>query len=166
MSVPLSSLGPSVVVFHETQHTELLGEGGQRGPPHSLTHLPPTTGSGPTTVRDSQLVSAQEGGVVIGTECTITASGGSTEVVAAMSAEELLRIRFAELGRIPKAFSSVEYVGTRTPCPPTDFSVLQRSVLQLLLNNAVRAPKSPGIVLRALQVSGIKCMYCILQPLY
>ena len=27
LNVPLSTMGPSVVVFHETQHTELLGEG-------------------------------------------------------------------------------------------------------------------------------------------
>lgn len=27
LNVPLSTLGPSVIVFHETQHTEILGEG-------------------------------------------------------------------------------------------------------------------------------------------
>lgn len=27
LNVPLSTLGPSVVIFHETQHTEILGEG-------------------------------------------------------------------------------------------------------------------------------------------
>ena len=31
MAVPLSTLGPSVVIFHETQHTELLGDGGALG---------------------------------------------------------------------------------------------------------------------------------------
>ena len=34
MQVPLSTLGPSVIIFHETQHTELLGEGVDK------THVP------------------------------------------------------------------------------------------------------------------------------
>ena len=65
-------------------------------------------------------------------------------------------LRFAELGRIPKAFCSVEYVGTRTRYPPTDFSGLQKSVEELLRNNAVRAPRQPEVVLKALQVSTIR----------
>ena len=31
LNVPLSTLGPSVIIFHETQHTELLGEGATEG---------------------------------------------------------------------------------------------------------------------------------------
>ena len=31
LNVPLSTLGPSVIIFHETQHTELLGEGASEG---------------------------------------------------------------------------------------------------------------------------------------
>ena len=64
----------------------------------------------------------------------------------------LFSCRFAELGCIPKAFCSVEYVGTRTQYPPTDFSGLQKSVEELLRNNAVRAPRQPEVVLKALQV--------------
>lgn len=64
----------------------------------------------------------------------------------------LFSCRFAELGCIPKAFCSVEYVGTRTQHPPTDFSGLQKSVEELLRNNAVRAPRQPEVVLKALQV--------------
>ena len=56
------------------------------------------------------------------------------------------------MGCIPKAFCSVEYVGTRTQYPPTDFSGLQKSVEELLRNNAVRAPRQPEVVLKALQV--------------
>lgn len=62
--------------------------------------------------------------------------------------------RFAELGCIPRAFCSVEYVGTRTSLPPTDFSGLRSSVAELLRNNAVRAPRRPEVVLKALQVGG------------
>ncbi len=88
-----------------------------------------------------------------------------------MTAEELLRIRselpsswhasmcepmtfyrFSEIGHVPKAFCSVEYVGTRTQWPPTDFSGLLKSVTRLLKNNAVRAPRTPAIVFKALQV--------------
>lgn len=46
----------------------------------------------------------------------------------------------------------MEYVGTRTQYPPTDFSGLQKSVEELLRNNAVRAPRQPEVVLKALQV--------------
>uniref|UniRef100_A0A3B3BD17 Zinc finger, FYVE domain containing 1 n=1 Tax=Oryzias melastigma TaxID=30732 RepID=A0A3B3BD17_ORYME len=76
LDVPLSTLGPAVIVFHETVHTKLLGS-------------------------DKQLESA---------EC-------------------LLQERFQKLGLFPKAFSSLQYCGTRTYNPPTDFSGLLRTVL-------------------------------------
>ena len=55
----------------------------------------------------------------------------------------------------------MEYVGTRTQWPPTDFTDLLKSVTTLLKNNAVRAPRTPAIVLKALQVcrnDGVKMM--------
>lgn len=159
MSVPLSTLGPSVVIFHETQHTEPLGVGGGGGGgggheagPHS------NPDQGPTTISAAMLESSQSLAAVEGAEDSLTRSAapapgrGAPDASLPMSAEELLRIRFAELGRIPKAFCSVEYVGTRTQRLPTDFSALQKSVWSLLQNNAVRAPRSPDIVLTALQV--------------
>lgn len=60
--------------------------------------------------------------------------------------------RFSEVGRIPKAFSSMEYIGTRTKNPPTNFRGLLESVNALLKNNAVRAPRTLAIILKALQV--------------
>ncbi|XP_024147556.1 zinc finger FYVE domain-containing protein 1 [Oryzias melastigma] len=98
LDVPLSTLGPAVIVFHETVHTKLLGS-------------------------DKQLESA---------EC-------------------LLQERFQKLGLFPKAFSSLQYCGTRTYNPPTDFSGLLRSLEHLLDNNSTRSPRSAGVIYKALQ---------------
>ncbi|XP_061610667.1 zinc finger FYVE domain-containing protein 1 [Phyllopteryx taeniolatus] len=98
LDVPLSTLGPAVIIFHETVHTKLLG------------------------------------------------SDKPSE-----SADRLLQERFRKLGLFPEAFSSVQYRGTRTYNPPTDFSGLQRSLEQQLDNNATRSPRSAGVIYKALQ---------------
>ena len=61
-----------------------------------------------------------------------------------------LLFRFSEVRCIPKAFSSVEYVDTRTKQPPTNFDGLLNSVTVLLKNNSVRAPTQFGFVERIL----------------
>ncbi|XP_059908211.1 zinc finger FYVE domain-containing protein 1-like [Gadus macrocephalus] len=98
LDVPLSSIGPAVVIFHETVHTKLLG------------------------------------------------SGKTSEPV-----DRLLLERFRKLGRFPEAFSSVQYRGTQTLSPPTDFSGLKASLEQLLDNNATRSPRTPVVIFKALQ---------------
>ncbi|KAL0164629.1 hypothetical protein M9458_040382, partial [Cirrhinus mrigala] len=98
LDVPLSTLGPAVIIFHETVHTKLLG------------------------------------------------SDKPSE-----SAERLLQERFRKLGLFPEAFSSIQYRGTRTHNPPTDFSGLLRSVEQQLDNNTTRSPRSAGVIYKALQ---------------
>lgn len=98
LDVPLSTLGPAVIIFHETVHTKLLG------------------------------------------------SDKPSE-----SAERLLQERFRKLGLFPEAFSSIQYRGTRTHNPPTDFSGLLRSVEQQLDNNSTRSPRSAGVIHKALQ---------------
>ncbi|XP_014033960.1 zinc finger FYVE domain-containing protein 1 [Salmo salar] len=98
LDVPLSTLGPAVIIFHETVHTKLLG------------------------------------------------SDNSSE-----SVDRLLLERFRKLGRFPEAFSSIQYRGTRTCSPPTDFGGLQRTLEQLLDNNATRSPRSPVVIFKALQ---------------
>ncbi|XP_047201559.1 zinc finger FYVE domain-containing protein 1-like [Girardinichthys multiradiatus] len=98
LDVPLSTLGPAVVIFHETVHTKLLG------------------------------------------------SDKSTE-----SLDRLLLERFRKLSRFPEAFSSIQYWGTQTLNPPTDFRGLQNKLEQLLDNNATRSPRSPGVIFKALQ---------------
>ncbi|KAG7274313.1 LOW QUALITY PROTEIN: hypothetical protein CRUP_024008 [Coryphaenoides rupestris] len=98
LDVPLSSVGPVVVIFHETVHTKLLG------------------------------------------------SDKSSE-----SVDRLLLERFRKLGRFPEAFSSVQYRGTQTLSPPTDFGGLKRNLEQLLDNNATRSPRTPVVIFKALQ---------------
>lgn len=148
MNTPLSTLGPSVVIFQETQHTELLGEWGQTD--SSL------NGHKTAVSLLASKASSDVGQQMTGEHPHETHGSRAAECddgsVAAMSAEELLRIRFGELGYVPKAFSSVEYVGTRTAYPPTDFSGLQHCVSGLLRNNAVRASRAPHVVIKALQV--------------
>ncbi|XP_055741669.1 zinc finger FYVE domain-containing protein 1-like isoform X1 [Salvelinus fontinalis] len=98
LDVPLSTLGPAVIIFHETVHTKLLS------------------------------------------------SDNPSE-----SAERLLQERFRKLGLFPEAFSSIQYRGTRTYNPPTDFSGLLRSLEQQLDNNTTRSPRSASVIYRALQ---------------
>ncbi|XP_013867787.1 zinc finger FYVE domain-containing protein 1 [Austrofundulus limnaeus] len=98
LDVPLSTLGPAVVIFHETVHTKLLG------------------------------------------------SEKSSE-----SVDRLLLERFRKLSRYPEAFSSVQYLGTQTLSPPTDFRGLQNKLEQLLDNNATRSPRTPVVIYKALQ---------------
>ncbi|XP_066518536.1 zinc finger FYVE domain-containing protein 1 isoform X2 [Hoplias malabaricus] len=97
LDVPLSNLGPAVVVFQETSRTQLLGHDS-------------------TTPEDV-----------------------------------LLQKRFHELGQSTEAFSSVQYVGTKTITPPTDYSQLLETIRQQVKNTASRAPRQPAIVFSALQ---------------
>uniref|UniRef100_A0AAY4BFX5 FYVE-type domain-containing protein n=1 Tax=Denticeps clupeoides TaxID=299321 RepID=A0AAY4BFX5_9TELE len=98
LDVPLSSLGPAVIIFHETVHTKLLGS-------------------------DKPLESV----------------------------EKLLQERFKKLGCFPEAFSSIQYRGTHTSTPPTDFGGLQYSLERQLDNNTTRSPRSPLVIFKALQ---------------
>ena len=123
LSVPLSTLGPSVVIFHETQHTDILGQGSSspaQQPRHSSAAstqpdlLPYQTSSTPASLSVSQV----EDGFEMYSSATSDVfeaslqprveeeeedSGGSTNTghthptttePAVMSAEELLRIRW------------------------------------------------------------------------
>ncbi|MBN3326232.1 ZFYV1 protein, partial [Atractosteus spatula] len=98
LDVPLSTLGPAVIIFHETVHTKLLG------------------------------------------------SDKPSE-----SVERLLQERFRKLGHFPEAFSSIQYRGTRTYNPPTNFSGLLRTLEQQLSNNTMRSPRPPRVIFKALQ---------------
>ncbi|XP_062872882.1 zinc finger FYVE domain-containing protein 1 isoform X2 [Trichomycterus rosablanca] len=97
LDVPLSNLGPAVVVFQETSRTQLLG--------HDRT----------------------------------------------VPADVVLQKRFHDLGLSTEAFSSVQYVGTQTITPPTDFSQLLDTIKMQVKNTASRAPRQPTIVFSALQ---------------
>ncbi|KAI4890242.1 hypothetical protein NFI96_014016 [Prochilodus magdalenae] len=97
LDVPLSNLGPAVVVFQETLRTQLLGHDGTA------------------------------------------------------PADVLLQKRFHDLGQSTEAFSSVQYVGTQTITPPTNYSQFLETIRQQVKNTASRAPRQPAIVFSALQ---------------
>ncbi|KAM6958807.1 zinc finger FYVE domain-containing protein 1 [Aplochiton taeniatus] len=99
LDVPLSSLGPAVIVFQETTHTQLLGYESE-SPGH---------------------------------------------------ADTLLQKRFHDLGLGTEAFSSIQYVGTQTVTPPTDYSLLLQAVTQQVRNTHTRSPRQPAIVYSALE---------------
>uniref|UniRef100_A0A3B5AKG0 Zinc finger FYVE domain-containing protein 1-like n=1 Tax=Stegastes partitus TaxID=144197 RepID=A0A3B5AKG0_9TELE len=99
LDVPLSSLGPAVIVFQETTHTQLLGQD-SKVPGH---------------------------------------------------ADTLLQKRFHDLNLGTEAFSSVQYVGTQTITPPTEYSRLLEAVEQQVKNTHTRSPRQPGIVFHALE---------------
>ena len=116
----ISSLGPCCVIFHETQHTDVLSdEIDQNGHQRTVAHQ--------------------------------------------------LADRFTKLGGISyEAFSSIEYVGTRTSInhsnvliPPgqninfnasTDFTKLARNIRDLLRNNSVRPPRKLSSIYQVLKV--------------
>lgn len=130
LDVPLSTLGPAVIIFHETVHTKLLGSG--------------------TSLKFQELLS----GFVLTCLC------GSSADRLSDSAERLLQERFRKLGLFPEAFSSIQYRGTRTYNPPTDFSGLLRNLEQQLDNNATRSPRSASVIYKALQVP--RCTFALL----
>ncbi|KAF4085837.1 hypothetical protein AMELA_G00099520 [Ameiurus melas] len=66
-------------------------------------------------------------------------------------ADIVLQKRFHDLGLGTEAFSSVQYVGTQTITPPTDFSQLKETITKQVKSTASRAPRQPDIVFSALQ---------------
>jgi len=72
---------------------------------------------------------------------------------ASEPAESLLRNKFRALGLSIDAFSSLQYIGTRTKQPPTDFKSLLWAVKKQLNNNEMRCSRNPGVVYRTLKVS-------------
>lgn len=69
-------------------------------------------------------------------------------------ADTMLQKRFHDLNLSTEAFSAVQYVGTQTIRPPTDYSSLLEAVKQQVKNTHTRSPRQPGIVFHALEVSG------------
>ena len=109
----ISSLGPCCVIFHETQHTDILcDEMDQHGHERHVSHQ--------------------------------------------------IADRFARLELSYEAFSSIEYVGTRT-CyfntntnsrnlpMTTDFTKLARTIRELLRNNSVRPPRKLSSIYQVLK---------------
>ena len=72
------------------------------------------------------------------------------------AAELQLQRRCRELDISLDAFSALQYVGTRTRTPPTDFKNLLVTVKTQLRNINVRSPRRPAVVFSALKVGSIK----------
>lgn len=75
-----------------------------------------------------------------------------SETRSVKSPDEILKERFADVGRVPHAFSSIKYLGTRTVSPPTDFTQLIQAVKESLANSSVRSSRSPAVIFKALMV--------------
>jgi len=67
--------------------------------------------------------------------------------------EEILRSNFFNIGRNPAAFSTINYVGTRTTTQSTDFSILLNEVKKNLKNSTVRSARPVSVIFNALMVS-------------
>ena len=68
------------------------------------------------------------------------------------SPEDILRERFAEMNIDLEAFSSLRYVGIQTPQPPTDYSALKNALQLEIDNTAVRSPRQPDVIFKAIDV--------------
>lgn len=128
LDVPLSTLGPAVIIFHETVHSKLLGSG-KRKAAYATAIL---------KIKASLLTALVLFSMFLDKP--------------AESADRLLQERFRKLGLFPEAFSSIQYRGTRTYNPPTDFSGLLCILEQLLDNNTTRSPRSASVIYKALLV--------------
>ena len=124
LNIPLSNLGPALLIFHETQHTDPLGN----SDPLSVSQIPEET---PEPLGERER---------------------AERALANISPEELIRRKFHSLKYSPSAFSSTNYVGIRTRSAPSNFSPFVRKVRDILSNNTVRASRSPDVFLQALTV--------------
>ncbi|XP_075043190.1 zinc finger FYVE domain-containing protein 1-like [Mixophyes fleayi] len=75
---------------------------------------------------------------------------GHGSTVRGQAEADLLK-RFHELGTPPEAFSSVQYVGTKTVIPPTDFSQLKETVKKQVTDTSTRSSRPLSHVFTALQ---------------
>lgn len=51
-----------------------------------------------------------------------------------------------------EAFSSLRYVGIQTKQMPTDYSVIRKALALELENTAVRSPRTPEVIFKAIDV--------------
>ena len=68
------------------------------------------------------------------------------------SADEILKERFADVGRNPQAFSSIKYVGTKTLNNNTSFQELFQTVIELTNDTSVRSRRPIAVIYDVLNV--------------
>ena len=76
----------------------------------------------------------------------------------AKSADEILKERFADVGRNPEAFSAIKYVGTKTLSDNTNFKQLFETVIELTNDTSVRSRRPIGVVYDVLNVRVYLCI--------
>lgn len=52
-----------------------------------------------------------------------------------------------------EAFSSLRYIGIQTQQPPTDYSYIKNALHLEIENTAVRSPRQPDVIFKAIDVS-------------
>lgn len=158
LDVPLSSLGPAVIIFQETTHTQLLGHG--RGGKYTKWHEYTVCDHKNTPQFYKFFAFLLDVFLWVFISCSV---GPAVKVIYLLllsladskvggQADTLLQKRFHDLGLGTEAFSSVQYVGTQTITPPTDYNRLLEAIRQQVKNTHTRSPRQPGIVFHALEV--------------
>ncbi|KAF7232569.1 hypothetical protein EG68_07678 [Paragonimus skrjabini miyazakii] len=104
-------LGPAVIVFQETRHTDPLDG------PYKTTSNAPNTHS-----------------------VFLESTGGSSKP-ASNPVSAVLQNRLADMKRNVDSFSAMHYIGIQTKDGPTDFKPLSLLTSKLLKDNSVRAPR-------------------------
>ncbi|KAF5400603.1 hypothetical protein PHET_06175 [Paragonimus heterotremus] len=104
-------LGPAVIVFQETRHTDPLDG------PYKTTSNAPSTHS-----------------------VFLESTGGSSKP-ASNPVSGVLQNRLADMKRNVNSFSAMHYIGIQTKDGPTDFKPLSLLTSKLLKDNSVRAPR-------------------------
>lgn len=51
-----------------------------------------------------------------------------------------------------EAFSSLRYIGIQTQHPPTDYSIIRNALIGEIENTAVRSPRQPEVIFKAIDV--------------
>lgn len=69
------------------------------------------------------------------------------------SSEDILRERFTQMNIDLEAFSSLRYIGIQTQQPPTDYSHIKNALHLEIENTAVRSPRQPDVIYKAIDVS-------------
>lgn len=77
------------------------------------------------------------------------------------SAADILRERFAQMNIDLEAFSSLRYIGIQTQHPPTDYNSIRNAVNSEIENTAVRSPRQPDVIFKAIDVSEMESrLFC------
>ena len=139
LKMPLSTLGPAVIIFHETQHTEILGAG--------ITYCLLIV----LVCHKVWLMITNGILAVYNIYKNLNLSLSLVDIND--PAEKFIRDRFQELELSIDAFSDLVYIGTRTDNCATNFKGLLLAAKNQLKNTTIRAPRKPGIIFQALRVS-------------